>query len=466
MTTALLTDNYELTMAQTYLQNGRWKERAVFDYFFRTLPFEGGYAVFAGLEDLVQNLQTFRFGPEELDYLKNTGYTDDFLAYLEKFEFCGDLYSPPEGEIIFPNAPILRIQGNLIEAQIIETILLNTLNFQTLIATKAARIKEVSGSALVSEFGFRRAPGLGGLAAARAAIIGGCDSTSNLEAGRRFRVPVAGTMAHSFVQTYSDELTAFRQFAKVHGSKTVLLLDTYNTLYSGLPNAISVAKELEKEGKRLAGVRLDSGDLAYLAKAVRTALDRENLNYVKIVASNQLDEYVIRSLYNQGAPIDFFGVGTSLATGLPDAALDGVYKLAETAGRPTMKFSEKLSKSTLPGCKTVWRLYDDDGMFTGDIIDLEGADFPKTMIHPFEPDRFRDVSRFQFEPLLKPVLKEGKLLNPLPDVLDAAAYKKERMEKLPVEHRRFENPHIYKVGISPALKNLRDELRVQYRQSK
>ena len=466
MTTALLTDNYELTMAQTYLQNGRWKERAVFDYFFRTLPFEGGYAVFAGLEDLVQNLQTFRFGPEELDYLKNTGYTDDFLAYLEKFEFCGDLYSPPEGEIIFPNAPILRIQGNLIEAQIIETILLNTLNFQTLIATKAARIKEVSGSALVSEFGFRRAPGLGGLAAARAAIIGGCDSTSNLEAGRRFRVPVAGTMAHSFVQSYSDELTAFRQFAKVHGSKTVLLLDTYNTLYSGLPNAISVAKELEKEGKRLAGVRLDSGDLAYLAKAVRTALDRENLNYVKIVASNQLDEYVIRSLYNQGAPIDFFGVGTSLATGLPDAALDGVYKLAETAGRPTMKFSEKLSKSTLPGCKTVWRLYDDDGMFTGDIIDLEGADFPKTMIHPFEPDRFRDVSRFQFEPLLKPVLKEGKLLNPLPDVLDAAAYKKERMEKLPVEHRRFENPHIYKVGISPALKNLRDELRVQYRQSK
>jgi len=466
MTTALLTDNYELTMAQTYLQNGRWKERAVFDYFFRTLPFEGGYAVFAGLEDLVQNLQTFRFGPEELDYLKNTGYTDDFLAYLEKFEFCGDLYSPPEGEIIFPNAPILRIQGNLIEAQIIETILLNTLNFQTLIATKAARIKEVSDSALVSEFGFRRAPGLGGLAAARAAIIGGCDSTSNLEAGRRFRVPVAGTMAHSFVQTYSDELTAFRQFAKVHGSKTVLLLDTYNTLYSGLPNAISVAKELEKEGKRLAGVRLDSGDLAYLAKAVRTALDRENLNYVKIVASNQLDEYVIRSLYNQGAPIDFFGVGTSLATGLPDAALDGVYKLAETAGRPTMKFSEKLSKSTLPGCKTVWRLYDDDGMFTGDIIDLEGADFPKTMIHPFEPDRFRNVSRFRFEPLLKPVLKEGKLLNPLPDVLDAAAYKKERMEKLPVEHRRFENPHIYKVGISPALKNLRDELRVQYRQSK
>src|SRR5690625_4164218 len=185
MTTALLTDNYELTMAQTYLQNGRWKERAVFDYFFRTLPFEGGYAVFAGLEDLVQNLQTFRFGPEELDYLKNTGYTDDCLAYLEKFEFCGDLYSPPEGEIICPNAPISRLQGHLIEAQIIETILLNTLNFPTLIATKAARIKEVSDSALVSEFGFRRAPGLGGLAAARAAIIGGCDSTSNLEAGRR-----------------------------------------------------------------------------------------------------------------------------------------------------------------------------------------------------------------------------------------------------------------------------------------
>lgn len=462
MTTALLTDNYELTMAQAYLDDGRAEEPAVFDYFFRKLPFGGGYAVFAGLANLVEGLGDFRFGQAELAYLRDVGFRRDFLDYLETFRFSGSLFAPPEGELVFPVEPVIRVDGTLVEAQIIETFLLNTVNFQTLIATKAARIKEVSGPALVSEFGLRRAHGLGGLYASRAAIVGGCESTSNLEAGRRFHVPAMGTMAHSFVQAYPDELTAFRKFAEVHGSKTVLLLDTYDTLHSGLPHAIQVGHELEERGERLKGVRLDSGDLAYLAKAVRQGLDDSHLPYARIVASNKLDEYVIRSLFEQHAPIDVFGVGTSLATGLPDAALDGVYKLAAANERPAMKLSEKLTKSTLPGRKNVFRLLDEAGVFAGDVIHLENEGLPARMHHPFEPDQSMSLAGFQSEKLLQPVMENGELLGALPEPIQAADFARSRLALLPPEHHRFENPHLYKVGISPALKELRDTLRQQH----
>lgn len=462
MKTGLLTDSYELSMARVYLEEGRAEEPAVFDYFFRKIPFGGGYVVFAGLGPLVEFLNEFCFGREEIDYLHDAGYEDTFLDYLKNFRFRGSLFAPPEGEVVFPTEPVVRVEGTLLETQIIETLLLNTLNFQTLVATKAARIKRFAGTALVSEFGLRRAHSLGGLYGSRAAIVGGCDSTSNLEAGRRFHVPAVGTMAHSFIQSYPDELTAFQRFAAAHGSNTVLLLDTYDTLYSGLPNAIQVARELESRGERLKGVRLDSGDLAYLSKAVRRKLDVHKLDYVKIVASNKLDEYVIRSLFEQKAPIDIFGVGTSLANGLPDAALDGVYKLAQVNGQPAMKLSEKLSKSTLPGRKNVTRLIDEAGMFAGDVIHFEDERLPERMIDPYEPEQSISLADLQPETLLKPVLKDGKAIAELPMPRQAAKFAWTRLAKLPAEHHRLENPHTYRVGISPALKNLRDKIRAQH----
>lgn len=465
MKTGLLTDSYELSMARAYLVDGRAGESAVIDYFFRKLPFGGGYAVFSGLKTLLEFLDDFRYGPPELEYLRRAGYDPDFLDYLANFQFRGTLYAPREGEMVFPIEPVVRVEGRLVEVQIIETLLLNTLNFQTLIATKAARVKQFAGQCPVSEFGLRRAHGLGGIHASRAAVIGGCDSTSNLEAGRLFDVPVVGTMAHSFIQSYPDEITAFRRFAATHGSNTVLLLDTYDTLHSGLPNAILVARELENRGERLKGVRLDSGDLAYLAKAVRSELDKHDLNYVKIVASNKLDEYVIRSLFEQEAPIDIFGVGTSLATGLPDAALDGVYKLAATGGRPSMKLSETLTKSTLPGRKNVSRLIDNEGRFAGDVIHLEGESPPKRMFHPFDPERSMSLRDFRFEPLLHPSPSTDELAEDLPTALQAREFARKQLTRLPAEHHRLENPHLYKVGISPALKNLRDQIRAQHFQA-
>lgn len=462
MARALLTDNYQLTMAEAYFSDGRAEERAVFDYFFRSLPFGSGYAVFAGLGNLVEDLEGLQFRPEELDYLREHGFGKKFLEFLEGFRFRGDLFAPPEGEVVFPTAPIVRVEGTLVEAQLVETLLLNTLNFQTLIATKAARVKYAAGEGVVSEFGLRRAQGLGGLAASRAAVVGGCDSTSNVEAGRRFGVPVSGTMAHSFIQSYPDELTAFRRYAKVHGSKTVLLLDTYQTLVSGLPNAIQVARELRERGERLLGVRLDSGDLAYLSKAVRKELDREGFPEVKIVASNRLDEYVVRSLREQGAPIDVFGVGTTLATGLPDAALDGVYKLAVVGDRPTMKLSERLEKSTLPGRKMVSRLVDGGGMFVGDVIHFMEEEAPEEMFDSEQPGLSMDLEGYSLEPLLLPAMREGRAVRAFPGPLEAARYGRERLERLPVEHRRFEYPHVYRVGISAAVRVLRDGIRKQY----
>jgi len=457
--TATYTDKYQLTMSQVYFLKGHEKTRAVFDYFFRKLPFNGGYAIFAGLEDLVSTLEILRFNKHDLIYLKELGYHPDFLRYLEKFRFTGNIHSSQEGDLVFPVRPILQIEANIIEAQIIETLLLNILNFQTLIATKASRMRQAAEGRTLIDFGLRRAQGPGGYCASRAAFIGGFDSTSNVVAGRDFGIPVSGTMAHSFIESYDDELSAFSQFAEVQPNDCVLVVDTYDTLKSGLPNAITVAKKMEAKGQRLNGIRLDSGDLAYLAKESRKRLNSAGLEYVKIAVSNQLDEYIIKSLIEQQAPIDVFGVGTSLVTGHPDAALDGVYKLSMANGKPRIKLSENVSKITLPHLKQVYRIIDNDSNFIGaDAITLDDEDDVQIMHHPLYPLKSLSLMKYIKEPLLQKVMANGKRVKDSEVLSEISKYSHSRMEKLPEEYKRFDNPHIYKVGISERLRAERDKL--------
>lgn len=453
------TDQYQLTMAQVYFHNNGPDQEAVFDYFFRKSPFEGGYTIFAGLENLLDILEDLSFSKKDLDFLKTQGFDTKFLQYLKDFKFKGKVYSSQEGDVVFPTRPIVKIEGNIIEAQIIETLLLNILNFQSMIATKASRIRSASNNRTLIDFGMRRAHGLGSYHASRAAIIGGFDATSHVMAGRDFNIPVSGTMAHSFIQSYDNELSAFRAFAQSRPDDYVLLVDTYDTLKSGVPNAIKVAKEMESAGYQLNGIRLDSGDLAYLAKKSRKMLDEEGLDYVKIAASNQLDEYVIKSLLEQNAPIDVMGVGTSLVTGKPDAALDGVYKLAYTKGKARIKLSENKAKVTLPGKKQVIRLRDEKQHLIGtDVVILEDEKNVKEMFHPFEADTHLKFSNCQQEPLLKLVMKNGKRLHKKKSLKEIQNYSKERLAEFPIEYKRFDNPHIYKIGLSKNLMDLRNNL--------
>jgi len=456
---ATYTDQYQLAMSQVYFKKGQKDHTAIFDYYFRKLPYNGGYAIFAGLQDLLKIIENLKFNDKDLEYLKKQDFDDDFLQYLKDFKFHGNIYSVQEGDVVFPTRPILQVEANIIEAQIIETILLNLLNFQTLIATKASRIKLVSGERTLLDFGLRRAQGPGGYYATRAAIIGGFNGTSNVIAGRDFNIPVSGTMAHSFIQSYDDEITAFRDFAEGRPKDCVLLVDTYDTLKSGVPNAITVAKEMEDRGEKLMAIRLDSGDLAYLSKQSRKMLDEAGLDYVKIAASNQLEENVIKSLLEQGARIDVFGVGTNLVIGSPDAALDGVYKLAYSNGKPRIKISESIVKVTLPHKKQVYRLRDTEGNCVGgDLVTLFEEDNIKNMIHPFEPYKQMKVDGLEKEALLKPVMENGKNKLEKKSLQEIAEYSKNRLAELSIEYKRFNNPHIYKVGISEALKAERDKL--------
>lgn len=459
-TTGTYTDLYQIAMGQSLFREGQHRRRAVFDYFFRKLPFDGGYVVFTGLEDLLDTLDSWRFTAQEIEYLQAQGFDADYLDHLRTLRFSGDIQAVAEGEIVFPGEPILRVEAGVLEAQLIETLLLNLLNFQSLIATKAARIRQVAGDAVLSEFGLRRAQGPAGVLAARAAVIGGFDSTSNVYAARRYGLRAEGTMAHSFIQWHGDELTAFRTFAQARPDNTVLLVDTYDTLHSGVPNAITVAHEMAARGQRMRAIRLDSGDLAFLARRARAMLDQAGLPEVKIAASNQLDEYVVRSLRQQGAPIDIYGVGTSLATGQPDAALDGVYKLASADGTPRIKVSENLAKTTLPGVKQVYRFFAANGEFHGvDGVELEGEAVPVTLTHPFEPHKSMRVPGLRSEALLQPVVERGQRLHPARSVQDIRAHAAARLALLPPEYRRFENPHVYKVGLGESLHGLREHLR-------
>jgi len=457
--TATYTDQYQITMSQVYYHQGLKDETAIFDYFFRKNPFEGGYTVFAGLEDFLNTLEDLKFDQRDLEYLEGEGLDPEFLSYLEKFKFSGNIYASREGDVVFPNRPIVTVEASIIEAQLLETLLLNTLNYQSLIATKASRMRLSAGDRKLVDFGLRRAPGTGGYSAVRGAYIGGFDATSNVRAGRDMNVPISGTMAHSFVQRYDEEINSFRDFAKVRPHDCVLLVDTYDTIKSGVPNAIQVAKEMEERGEKLKGIRLDSGDLAWLAKESRRMLDKEGLDYVKIAASNQLDENVIKSLLDQGAPIDLFGVGTSLVTGRPDQALDGVYKLSYANKEPRLKLSENVAKINLPGKKQVYRLKKQDGSFYGgEVVTLYDEEDIDVMYHPTDKNKWRSLAEFNKEPLLEKVVDSGKRISDPKDLKDIAAFSREQVNNLSDEYTRFENPHIYKIGLSKDLKQLRGDL--------
>jgi len=457
----LFTDFYELSMAQGYFLAGKKDEKTVFDYFFRTNPYEGGFLVFAGLADFLNSLSSFRYSNENLEYLARQGFRSEFLDYLKDFSFNGTIYSVREGEIVFPNEPLLRVEGNIIEAQLIETMLLNILNFQSLIATKAFRIKLVCEEKSFADFGLRRAHGAGGIMASRAAIIGGASSTSNVHAGFIYDIAVSGTMAHSWVQSFDDELTAFREYARFYPDRTVLLVDTYDTLRSGVPNTILVAKEMEGVGNKLIGIRLDSGDLAYLSKRARKMLNAAGLEYVKIFASNQLNEYVVNSLNEQHAPLDGYGIGTELVTGKPDAALDGVYKLSLCGDIPRMKISENVEKMTYPGRKSLYRYYDSEGNFFRDgiLLENEDPDGCDCIYNPIIPDKYTIVNGLTKENLHTKVFENQLITASLPSPQQCHQYLMARAALLPAEHKRFIMPHIYKVGSSKALLDLREQVR-------
>ncbi|HEY4611836.1 MAG TPA: nicotinate phosphoribosyltransferase, partial [Bacteroidota bacterium] len=463
--TALYTDFYQLAMAQGYFLCGKSGSSAAFDYFFRENPFEGGYVLFAGLSDLLDTVQDFRFDKEDIEFLAGVGLQQPFLKFLQQFQFRGTIHSVQEGEAVFPLEPVVRVEGNIIEAQVVETLLLNFLNFESLIATKASRIKHAAGNRRVVDFGLRRAQGLGGILASKAAIIGGVEATSNVYAAFQWDLEVTGTQGHSWIQTFDDELTAFRKFSEIFPERCVLLVDTYSTLRSGVPNAITVAKELEGKGYRLLAIRLDSGDLAYLSKHARAMLDAAGLQYVKIVVSNQLDEYVIRSLLQQGAPVDVFGVGTHLVTGRNSPALDGVYKLSVYSDRPRLKFSENFTKTTLPGLKKVLRYSDASEKFYADAIVLDTEKTVDHIFHPFYPEQKSSIEKLKGEPLLHKVMENGKPVNGAVPLKETIAYAKDRLNRLSPEHRRFEFPHVYKVGISHKLMSLRSQLMEEIQQS-
>jgi nicotinate phosphoribosyltransferase len=463
MTSGLFTDFYELTMAQGYWKSGE-RPAAVFEYFFRRHPFAGGYSVFAGLETLLRELEGLAFSDEDLGWLGALGGFDPgFLDYLRAFRFSGDIWAMPEGSIVFPQETLLRVHADLIEAQLIEGLLLNTLNFQSLVATKAARVWRASDFGSVMEFGLRRAQGPdGALSASRAAFLGGASTTSNSLAGRRFGIPVAGTMAHSWVMSFPTELEAFERYAALYPDSAVFLIDTYDTLGSGLENAIKAGRPLVEAGRDF-GVRLDSGDIDYLSREVRKALDGAGMKNAYIIVSNELDEHIVGHLVSSGAPVDRWGVGTHLVTGGDESSFTGVYKLSaiERSGRleATMKVSDTPEKSTTPGIKEVWRLYDAGGSAEADLMtigDEEPCPGDPAVLHHTSGDwRSAEILPARVERLLSPVMEEGRVTLPprsLPSIREGL---RRRLEAFDGTYLRALNPHVYKVSLSTSLRDLK-----------
>ncbi|MBF0500320.1 MAG: nicotinate phosphoribosyltransferase [Candidatus Riflebacteria bacterium] len=465
--TALLTDLYQLTMMNGYVEAGIADRMACFDLFFRQLPFGGGYAVAAGLEDALDYVANLRFSREDIDYLASLNlFPVKFLEQLSEFRFTGEINALPEGTLVFPFEPILQVRGTLLEAQFLETALLNIVNFQTLIATKAARIWESSDRAPVIEFGLRRAQGPnGGMSATRAAYIGGCEATSNILAGKEFGIPVSGTMAHSWIMAHPDELTAFRAYAKIYPNKSIFLVDTFDTLREGIPHAITVGKEMKSQGHSLMGIRLDSGDLAYLSIEARQMLNEAGLHDVKIVASNDLDEWIVEALRHQGSKIDIWGVGTKLVTAAPDSALGGVYKLVALADergemRPRIKISQNVEKTTTPGEKAVYRIFDCNANMIADVMALSNepppSDTSVVIHHPQIEYKFSRIDTIhRIESLLVTVFAKGKRLLPHTDIQKIRARTKAQLDSLHSTHRRLTNPHSYRVGFSKTLRELK-----------
>ena len=423
----------------------------------------------AGLEPALRYLEQLRFTDEDLAYLKSLEiFQPRFLEYLKDFRFRCKVTAPPEGTAVFANEPLVTVEGNLLEAQLVETALLNIINFQTLIATKAARIQHAAGDGEVVEFGLRRAHGPdGALGEARAAYVGGVRSTSNTWAGQVYGIPAKGTHAHSWVMAFEDELESFRAYAQVFPDSTILLVDTYDTLKSGIPNAITVARELREQGHELKGVRLDSGDLAYLSRESRRMFDETGFPDVKIVASNELDEFVINSIRSEGGRIDIYGVGTKLATAAGDGggALGGVYKLVRYAGEPRLKVTQDIAKATLPDHKRLVRLEDDQGRFLQDVICREGEELASGAVvyDPTNPSRRKKIDAgCRSAELRQVVMDGGDIVAELSSLEDAADRCAEQLRRLPEGTLRLYNPHTYKVSISPALHDLREEMMARY----
>lgn len=462
---ALLTDLYELTMLAGYFEKGMHEKTAVFDLFFRKPPFQGGYAVFAGLETALDYLSGLRFAAEDIDYLRSLKlFKPAFLEYLKTFRFRGKVTSMPEGTVVFAREPLITVEGPMAEAQLVETALLNIINFQTLVATKASRLVLAAEEGTVVEFGLRRAQGPdGGLSEVRGAYIGGVRSTSNVWAGKTFDIPVTGTHAHSWIMSFPDELSAFRAYADVFPESSILLVDTYDTLESGIPNAITVAGELREKGYELLGVRLDSGDLAYLSRRSREMLDMAGFPDVKILASNELDEYVIRSVREHGGRVDIYGVGTRLATcqGEGGGALGGVYKLVRFEGRPKLKVTSDVTKSTIPDYKRLLRICNDDGRFLIDVMCLEGENLkPGDIVYdPTSPIRHKAIpDGASFMDIRRVVMDGGEVCVPSPSLDEMADHAAAQLRLVPDGTLRFENPHLYKVSISPKLNDMRTRL--------
>ena len=464
----LLTDLYELTMLAGYLEQGMHERPAVFDLFFRQNPFKGSYAVFAGLETALCYLEQLAFNDEELSYLDGLKiFRPSFISYLESFRFKGSVTAPAEGSLVFAREPLLTVEGGLAEAQFVETALLNIVNFQTLVATKGARINLAAGGATVLEFGLRRAQGPdGGLSEARAAYIGGVRCTSNVLAGKNYGIPVRGTHAHSWIMAFPDELTAFRRYADSFPDNCVLLIDTYDTLKSGLPNALIVAQELKRSGHALSGVRIDSGDLAYLSRQARAAFDAAGFPQVKILASNELDEHVIASIRADGGRVDIYGVGTRLATcaGEGGGALGGVYKLVRVADEPKLKLTSDVSKATLPDRKRLLRAVAPDGSFIQDIITLQDEEvLPGALVYdPANPLQHVHIPpRALLVEVRNRVMEQGARCAAAPTLDSSAERAVQELSRLPEGCHRLVNPHIYKVSISSGLNALRLRLMTQ-----
>ncbi len=466
----LFTDLYQLTMMQGYFLYGLHQQEAVFDLYYRRNPFQGGYAVWAGLDVALNYLEGLKFSETDLAYLKSLGqFRPEFLDALRGWRFTCKVTAFPEGSAVFPSEPLLSVQGPLWEAQLVETALLNVLNFQTLIATKAARcVTAAQGGehkGTIVEFGARRAQGPdGALGAARASVVGGARGTSNVEAAQRYGLPVTGTHAHAWVESFASELDAFRAYAEMFPDSSTLLLDTFDTLESGLPNALTVARELREKGHELQGVRLDSGDLAYLSARVRQALDEAGFPDVKIVASNDLSEFVIESVIREGGRIDVYGIGTQLATGGGDGggALGGVYKLVSLGGTDKMKLTGDPSKSSIPGVKRVFRATDPEGQTVWDVVAHEADHSPlpgERVSDPSNPLRSARINPdLVWHDARQVVMDLGLRTQPRETLAEVQARAAHELAHLPSGTLRLLNPHIYRVSLSRPLQEHRDAL--------
>lgn len=474
----MLTDFYELTMANGYLDQGRSQEIVYFDLFFRQVPENGGYAIMAGVEQMIDYLNELVFTDEDIEFLRDAyGFDERFLSYLRSFSFNCDVWAVPEGTPVFPGEPLVKVRGPVIQAQMIETMLLVTINHQSLIATKASRIVKAAQGRPVMEFGARRAQGYdASVLGARAAYIAGVNATSCTLAGLQFGIPLSGTMAHSWVQLFDTEYEAFAAYARSYPDQTLLLVDTYNVLQSGVPNAIRVAKEiLEPMGKRLKGIRIDSGDLTYLSQESRKLLDDAGLTDCRITASNALDEYIIRDLLLQGARIDSFGVGERLITSRAEPVFGGVYKLSavEKDGEilPKMKISENVGKITNPCSKDLFRLYDrDDNKAIADVITVAGEtiveDAPYEIFDPIQTWKRKTITNFRVRRLLEPVYIQGKCVYSKRSMEEIRQSCLSEMKTLWESTTRFENPHNYYVDLSQQLWDIRNTILNEHQKKK